>query len=226
MVSAKKLLESKKISTPSIRSIKKWIISYEFFEMNLFSKKTFGRVSLKTEKSDETAKKSVPNRLKLAGSRAHRGPNPFSLTLLPVATLPIFFSVDHTTLTLSHPLVSCLFISFGGFREKVWMDLGAAFASCPRFLATLPFPLSSSCAWCFFLHSGYPLDVCAAHRIAAIALRAATRASGERKAVGSFTLSCLTRILFQRDAELSSLGLSHDHHWKILDKYICLFQEL
>jgi hypothetical protein len=112
----------------------------------------------------------------------------------------------------------------------VWMDLGAAFASCPRFLATLPFPSSSSSSSCaldvFFLHSGYPLDVCAAHRIAAIALRAATRASGERKAVGSFTPSCLTRILFQRDAELSSLGLSHDHHWKILDKYICLFQEL
>jgi hypothetical protein len=64
------------------------------------------------------------------------------------------------------------------------------------------------------------LDVCAAHRTAAIALRAATRASGEKRAVGSFTLSCLTSVLFQRDAELSSLGLSHDHHWKILDKYI------
>jgi hypothetical protein len=27
---------------------------------------------------------------------------------------------------LSHPLVSCLFISSAGFCEKVWMDLGAA----------------------------------------------------------------------------------------------------
>jgi hypothetical protein len=79
-------------------------------------------------------------KVKLVGSRAHRRPNPLlSHTLLPVATLPIFFSTTSTTLSLSHPLfLVCLYFFWRISREGL-DGSGRCLCEVPSFSRSLPF---------------------------------------------------------------------------------------
>lgn len=107
--------------------------------------------------------------------RGPHAPNP--PTSLPMK-LPTFFSLSlslsrssPSPLSLLLALAFCLFISFGGFREKVWMDLpradaplplpfgdGREFFRPPAFRARLPFPPSpsSSSPRCFSFRLPWP----------------------------------------------------------------------
>lgn len=131
-----------------------------------------GRTDGRRRRQNRAAQKVKPAGRDAGPTRAQPPP-----TSLPMK-LPTFFSLSlslsrssPSPLSLLLALAFCLFISFGGFREKVWMDLpradaplplpfgdGREFFRPPAFRARLPFPPSpsSSSPRCFSFRLPWP----------------------------------------------------------------------